>query len=97
MHHFRESKVQGLSSTPDHNVDRNDLLWDFQTSCSMRRWLPSESKEVMRKSRFSDEQVVKIVREADRDPAARVKVVVAGIMQPMPLYQPVPVRSRACS
>ena len=38
----------------------------------MRRWLPSMREEAVKKSRFSDEQIVKILREADEESVAEV-------------------------
>jgi hypothetical protein len=37
-----------------------------------RGWLPDEDEEPVRKSRFTAEQVIKTLREADRSPAARI-------------------------
>jgi putative transposase len=37
----------------------------------LRKWLPEEW-EAMKKSKYSDEQIVRILREADRDPVAEV-------------------------
>jgi hypothetical protein len=42
-----------------------DLPWEFRTSQNSREWLPPE-KEVMKKSRFTEEQMVNMLLEADR-------------------------------
>lgn len=41
---------------------------DFLTNRNLRRRLPSE-KGAMKKSRYSDEQIVRILRDADKKPA----------------------------
>ncbi len=38
----------------------------------MRRWLSSMREEAMKKSGFTDEQIVKIFREADKESVADV-------------------------
>ena len=49
-----------------------DLLGDDRTSRIVRGWLPQPCEELMRKRRFSEDETVRILREADNAPLAEV-------------------------
>jgi len=78
------TKVQVKSaSTPSKSVLKlpvnrspaiaaSDLLPDFRTRHFLERLPLGRIEGTMKKSRFSEEEMVAIVREADRDPVAEV-------------------------